>query len=240
MNNLKLVTPSWTRSFISPKLSAGNVGHDAVKGVIADGFARGLAIQVSKAWRSAWPLYWIAKSMSVVVPPNAAARVPVSKSSALVVPPKGMSRCVCTSMPPGRTSLFAASMILVAFVRRQIASDGGDLAVRDGDVGDVGVGGGDDGAVLDDRVEAHRVPPRCCGMRRELYATLPLLSSARSDVRWSNDAAGRDCAAHARASSSRRCHSKRRGLARGTCLLPPPANSRFLTRALRVFGMTGF
>src|SRR5947209_348958 len=43
----------------------------------------------------------MAKSMSVVVPPKAAAMVPVSKSSELVVPPKGMSRCVCTSMPPG-------------------------------------------------------------------------------------------------------------------------------------------
>ncbi len=53
--------------------------------------------------------------MSVVVPPKAAARVPVSKSSALVVPPKGMSRWVCTSMPPGMTMQPLASINFVAF-----------------------------------------------------------------------------------------------------------------------------
>ena len=37
--------------------------------------------------------------------------VPDSKSSAEVVPPNGMSRCVCTSMPPGITSLPVASMM---------------------------------------------------------------------------------------------------------------------------------
>src|SRR5579859_2022338 len=57
----------------------------------------------------------MAKSMSVVVPPKAAAMVPVSKSSALVVPPKGMSRCVCTSMPPGINSNPVASMMRPAF-----------------------------------------------------------------------------------------------------------------------------
>src|SRR5215470_519978 len=57
----------------------------------------------------------MAKSISVVVPPNSAARVPVSKSSALVVPPKGISRCVCTSMPPGITSFPAASIKSDAF-----------------------------------------------------------------------------------------------------------------------------
>src|ERR1051326_2696678 len=51
----------------------------------------------------------MAKSTMEVVPPKAAARVPVSKSSADVVPPKGMSRCVCTSMPPGSTYMPAAS-----------------------------------------------------------------------------------------------------------------------------------
>src|SRR5438067_10017003 len=41
----------------------------------------------------------------LVVPPNAAAIVPVSKSSEANVPPKGSSMCVCTSMPPGITYL---------------------------------------------------------------------------------------------------------------------------------------
>ena len=52
--------------------------------------------------------------MSVVVPPWAAASVPVSKSSAEVVPPNGMSRWVWTSMPPGITSLPEASSTVSA------------------------------------------------------------------------------------------------------------------------------
>src|SRR5262249_42193671 len=59
----------------------------------------------------------MAKSISVVVPPKAAARVPVSKSSELVVPPNGMSRWVWTSIPPGNTYLPAASTIVPAFSR---------------------------------------------------------------------------------------------------------------------------
>ena len=76
------------------QLCAGKVGDDAVKCVVADGLARSLAHPGVEGVRRDWPLYWIAKSISVVVPPKAAARVPVSKSSALVVPPKGMSRWV--------------------------------------------------------------------------------------------------------------------------------------------------
>src|SRR5207244_10723342 len=74
-----------------------------------------LLIHVSKAVRKDCPLYWMAKSISVVVPPNAAARVPVSKSSALVVPPNGISRWVWTSMPPGKTYFPAASSTRAAF-----------------------------------------------------------------------------------------------------------------------------
>ena len=54
---------------------------------------------------------WTAKSMIVVVPPYAAATVPVSKSSEARVPPNGRSRCVCTSMPPGMTKRPVASMV---------------------------------------------------------------------------------------------------------------------------------
>ena len=52
--------------------------------------------------------------MRVVVPPWAAAIVPDSKSSEEVVPPKGMSRCVCTSIPPGMTSFPEASTTVSA------------------------------------------------------------------------------------------------------------------------------
>ena len=51
-------------------------------------------------------LAWMAKSMTVVTPPQAAALVPFSKSSALTVPPKGSCRWTCPSMAPGKT-LFA-------------------------------------------------------------------------------------------------------------------------------------
>src|SRR2546428_2806100 len=49
-----------------------------------------------------------------VVPPNAAARVPVSKSSDDFDPPNGMSMCVCASIPPGRTYFPVASIVLSA------------------------------------------------------------------------------------------------------------------------------
>ena len=56
------------------------------------------------------PRVWIAKSTMHVVPPKAAARVPVSKVSEVSVPPNGISRWVCGSTPPGITSFPAASM----------------------------------------------------------------------------------------------------------------------------------
>ena len=52
--------------------------------------------------------------MIVVVPPQAAARVPVSNVSADMVPPKGISMWVWTSMPPGMTYLPVASISLSA------------------------------------------------------------------------------------------------------------------------------
>ena len=43
---------------------------------------------------------------TMVLPPNAAERVPVSKSSAMTMPgPEGWARCTWLSMPPGSTSL---------------------------------------------------------------------------------------------------------------------------------------
>ena len=54
---------------------------------------------------------WTAKSTIEVVPPNAAARVPVSKVSLAKVPPNGSSMWVWTSMPPGMTYLPVASIV---------------------------------------------------------------------------------------------------------------------------------
>ena len=66
-------------------------------------FGSAFSSQVSSPWDSDSPNPWTAKSTIVVVPPNAAARVPVAKSSDAKVPPKGSSMWVCTSMPPGIT-----------------------------------------------------------------------------------------------------------------------------------------
>src|SRR6185312_16313542 len=60
------------------------------------------------------PLGCTAKSTIVVVPPQAAARVPVSKLSTEKVPPNGISMWVCASIPPGSTYLPAASMTVSA------------------------------------------------------------------------------------------------------------------------------
>src|SRR2546430_1697806 len=50
-----------------------------------------------------------AKSITQVVPPHAAAMVPLSKSSADVTAPTARSKCVWASMPPGMTYAPVAS-----------------------------------------------------------------------------------------------------------------------------------
>ena len=86
--------------------SLGDIRDDGVEGVV-DGahVLSALACHVSIPASRDSPLVWIAKSMIIVVPPQAAARVPVSKVSADVVPPKGISMWVWASMPPGTTYL---------------------------------------------------------------------------------------------------------------------------------------
>ena len=52
---------------------------------------------------------------TVVLPPNAAERVPLAKSSAITTSgPDGWAKCTWLSMPPGRTSLPVASMTSAA------------------------------------------------------------------------------------------------------------------------------
>ena len=57
------------------------------------------------------PLACTAKSMMVVVPPQAAAIVPVEKVSDAKVPPNGISMWVCASIPPGITYMPVASIV---------------------------------------------------------------------------------------------------------------------------------
>ena len=70
-----------------------------------------LAIQTSSPSRSAPPFGWTAKSTTVVVPPWAAAFVPLSKVSLAKVPPNGSSKWVWPSIPPGTTYFPVASMV---------------------------------------------------------------------------------------------------------------------------------
>ena len=60
--------------------------------------------------------------MIVVVPPQAAARVPVSKVSEAAVPPNGSSMWVWASMPPGMTYLPVASMTVSTDAARSVPS----------------------------------------------------------------------------------------------------------------------
>ena len=110
---------------------------------------------------------WMAKSTIVVVPPNAAARVPVSKSSADVAPPNGMSMWVWTSMPPGRTILPGGVDHLVDVGGRDVERhpDDGDLLVLDQHIALVLIDRGDDRAVLDQRAHQSR---RDCRFRVQI------------------------------------------------------------------------
>ena len=105
------------------------------------------------------PRDWTAKSTMVVVPPQAAARVPVSKVSEAKVPPNGSSMWVWASTPPGMTYLPVASMVRSAVqpsaAAAAVRGEGGDPAVLDQDVGVDLVGGGDDEAAADDRTAHH-------------------------------------------------------------------------------------
>ena len=82
-----------------------------------------LAIHFSNPSMADSPLVCTAKSTIVVVPPQAAARLPVSNVSAAKVPPKGSSMWVCTSMPPGITSFPDASIVRSATRPRSIEPD---------------------------------------------------------------------------------------------------------------------
>ena len=105
MNSLKSGTPSATSPSISASVVVVDVAHDHVEAVVGDGVALGLRMPGVEALAQRLPRDWTAKSTIVVVPPNAAARVPVSNVSLANVPPNGSSMWVWTSMPPGITYL---------------------------------------------------------------------------------------------------------------------------------------
>ena len=131
----------------------GDVAHDHVEAVVDRGLALGLGVPCVEALAQRRPLPWTAKSMIVVVPPKAAARVPVSKVSLAKVPPNGSSMWVCTSIAPGITHLPDGVDRAVGGDVELLADEGDRLAVDQ----HVGWGGGigvDDRPALDQR--AHR------------------------------------------------------------------------------------
>src|SRR5664279_3608958 len=82
-----------------------------------------LACQASRPSRSDLPRDWTAKSTIVVVPPKAAARVPVSKVSLANVPPNGSSIWVWTSIAPGSTYRPEASIVSSAVIAAPARSE---------------------------------------------------------------------------------------------------------------------
>src|SRR4051794_2092162 len=74
------------------------------------------------------PVFCTAKSTIVVMPPHAAATVPVSNVSLDSVPPNGISMWVWTSTPPGTTYLPVASMVVSAATPRASACPGARTA----------------------------------------------------------------------------------------------------------------
>ena len=77
-----------------------------------------LACQAASPSCTTSPVRCTAKSMIVVVPPNAAARVPVSKVSLANVPPNGSSMWVCASIA-ARDDVLAGGVDGLGAVRRR-------------------------------------------------------------------------------------------------------------------------
>ncbi len=93
----------------------------------------------------------------VVVPPHAAARVPVSNVSMASVPPNGSSKWVWASIPPGITYLPVASMTVSTDAATSVprssepgCSTATMVSPSMSDVGGAAAGRRDDGAVLDE------------------------------------------------------------------------------------------
>ncbi len=87
---------------ISSKTDLSHQVTAHVEGVVAGGAFR-LPSPVLIGREHRLPGDGMQKSTTMVVPPDSAALVPLSKSSAVTVPMNGNSRWVCGSMPPGMT-----------------------------------------------------------------------------------------------------------------------------------------
>ena len=109
VNNLKLVTPSRSIRVLT---SARVLSLTSTMIMWAPTSTQALAARLCQSSRPTSglsPRVWLQKSTTQVVPPKAAALVPVPKVSTVRATPKSQSRCVCTSIPPGITSRPLAS-----------------------------------------------------------------------------------------------------------------------------------
>ena len=104
MNSLMLVTPSSSASRRTAAMAPASADPRTwwkAKSMAHDPSAS--AMRASKLARTSPPATRSAKSMIVVVPPCAAAIVPVSKLSLDTNGPCGICRCTWASTPPGIT-----------------------------------------------------------------------------------------------------------------------------------------
>ena len=147
MKSLRLVTPHSGACAISLHDAVGQVGDGEVEAIVYRGLAVGLGVPHDPASRAGSRLWagwrsrcgWWCRRR-----PRRGG--PVKKSSEETVPPNGMSRWVCTSMPPGMTYLPLASMVVSP---HEALPDTDNLLVFDQHVGLVGVACRDDRAASD-------------------------------------------------------------------------------------------
>jgi hypothetical protein len=119
-------------------------------------------IHSSSAWRIVWPRYWIAKSTRQVVPPKAAAMVPVSKSSVDVGAAERHVEMGVDVDAAGHDVLARGvdGAVRLVAMGREVAADGRDGAVLTKDVGDVVVRRRNHAPVGDERDMARAILPQ--------------------------------------------------------------------------------
>jgi len=107
-----------------PERALIQVGKSYVETVINDRLPLCLPVHASTVSASDRPFVWLAKSITVVVPPQAAAMVPLVKSSLVTRSPQGIARWVWTSIPPVSAGLYG-----FCAVPGQVRTNGGNPAV---------------------------------------------------------------------------------------------------------------
>ncbi len=158
MNSLKLVTPSSRASVLRSASACGKGSRMIMCAPTSTQRLRQRSCQSSRPSSGLLPWRWLAKSITEVVPPKAAAMVPVPKVSTVRAVPNSQSRCVCTSTAPGmtRSPRHRAPRPLA---RRQVLAERAHLAVLDQNIALPVALRRDDPAVLDQRRHLS-LPPR--------------------------------------------------------------------------------